>query len=164
MRNPNRIPEILKELKKVWESNPDYRLGQIITVASRPNSHHPRTFYIEDDELLLALKSFGKVQINNSKVKPYWERYPEICRLDVDKLDKEIIKDYIKVLREEEYDDTITPVKLMELNGAPITDKNWIKGHQNRIVKLRKILSKLSDKGLINKIEIGYQINKGASA
>ena len=38
MTDVNRIPEILKELEKVWKDNPDFRLGQLITVASKPSS------------------------------------------------------------------------------------------------------------------------------
>lgn len=38
MRDIKRIPEILKELGKVWLENPDLRLGQIITVATRSST------------------------------------------------------------------------------------------------------------------------------
>ena len=31
MRDPNRIPEILKRLEKLWQKYPDLRLGQLIS-------------------------------------------------------------------------------------------------------------------------------------
>ena len=164
MRNPNRIPEILKELEKIWIANPDFRLGQIITVATRPSSHHPETFNIEDDRILIGLKSIGKVQPLLDKSIPYWEKYPEICRLDIEDITVELIEEYVQILVTDNYEGIITPIKLMELNGAPITDKNWMKGHQMRIVKLREVLQKINDKNLIKEVEIGYEIVNKASA
>ena len=45
MRNPKRIPVILRALKKYWLANPDLRLGQI--VVSLNFGHDP--FYMEDE-------------------------------------------------------------------------------------------------------------------
>ena len=160
MRDPNRIPDILNELEKVWKANPDFRLGQLITVATRPTSPHPVTFYIEDDKMLFGLKSFGKAPSQTSKSVPYWEKYPEICRLDIEDLTIELIEEYIQILRIDNFDGIITPIKLLELNGAPVTDKNWMKGHQVRIVRLRELLEIIKEKNLIAEIEIGYKIVK----
>ena len=38
MRDPNRIPEILKELEKIWSKYPDLRLGQLIKIK-RENTY-----------------------------------------------------------------------------------------------------------------------------
>ena len=46
MKDINRLPDILTELERVWKENPDFRLGQLLTVVSRPSTPHPTTFYI----------------------------------------------------------------------------------------------------------------------
>jgi len=64
MRDPNRIPEILKELEKVWSKYPDLRLGQLIinlSYVKRRNSGLNREnviYYEEDEDFLEFLKSF----------------------------------------------------------------------------------------------------------
>ena len=56
MRDPNRIPEILNEIEKIWKEYPDLRLGQLISNMS-DRSPWP-LFYIEDDELIERLEKF----------------------------------------------------------------------------------------------------------
>lgn len=52
MRNPDRIPEILRVIGEVWARNPDLRLGQLmVNVAGKTDP-----FYLEDDVLLERLK------------------------------------------------------------------------------------------------------------
>ena len=64
MRDPNRIPEILKELEKIWSKYPDLRLGQLIinlSYVKRRNSGLNREnviYYEEDEDFLEFLKSF----------------------------------------------------------------------------------------------------------
>jgi len=64
MRDPNRIPEILKELEKIWSKYPDLRLGQLIinlSYVKRRNSGLNREnviYYEEDENFLEFLKSF----------------------------------------------------------------------------------------------------------
>lgn len=54
MRDPERIPKVLDEVKKVWEKFPDFRLGQLIEcVVGR--SPHP-LFYIEDEDLVKRIE------------------------------------------------------------------------------------------------------------
>ena len=60
MRNPDRIPEILKELEKFWKQVPDLRLGQIISNLSYESMKNNDPFYIEDDDLLELLKQKNK--------------------------------------------------------------------------------------------------------
>jgi uncharacterized protein YihD (DUF1040 family) len=53
MRNPDRIPKILKRLEAVWKKNPDMRLGQLIEniFPNRPgfDPKFSRTaYYIEE--------------------------------------------------------------------------------------------------------------------
>jgi hypothetical protein len=45
VRDPNRIPKILRALQTAWQANPDLRLGQLIT-----NVLGNKTFHTEDDE------------------------------------------------------------------------------------------------------------------
>ncbi len=61
MRDVNRIDDILKRLKLIWEAHPDLRLGQIILNAARRNAVAPETgardvFYIEDEELIKEIE------------------------------------------------------------------------------------------------------------
>lgn len=56
MRNPDRIPEVLKELEEFWKQVPDWRLGQLISNFSYKLSGNNDPFYMEDKDLLAALK------------------------------------------------------------------------------------------------------------
>ena len=57
MRDPKRIPEILKRLEVVWKKYPDLRLGQLLV-----NSLYARKktilFFIEDDKLIEEIEKF----------------------------------------------------------------------------------------------------------
>lgn len=57
MRDPKRIPVILKELGKLWEKHPDlrfYQLAQSLTLLSKIRVGNP--FYVEDDRVLEWIK------------------------------------------------------------------------------------------------------------
>jgi len=54
MRDINRIDEILKEIKNIWEKYPNLRLGQLICNVIRD----PALYYIEDKKLIEALREF----------------------------------------------------------------------------------------------------------
>ena len=60
MRNPDRIPEILKELEEFWKQNPDWRLGQIIVNLNYEIMGGNDPFYLEDKDLLELLKQKNK--------------------------------------------------------------------------------------------------------
>ena len=50
MRDPNRIDDVLREIRRVWKMYPDMRLGQlIINIADWAGQH---VWDIEDDVLL----------------------------------------------------------------------------------------------------------------
>ena len=54
MRNPKRIPDVLKEIEKSWLENPDWRFGQwffnfVINEIGDP-------FFIEDKDLIKLIK------------------------------------------------------------------------------------------------------------
>ena len=51
MRDPNRIDEILKEIKDLWVQVPDWRLGQLLVNISGTD----HLFYVDDDKLLEQL-------------------------------------------------------------------------------------------------------------
>ena len=52
MRDPSRIPIILKEIERIWLEDPDLRLCQLIG-----NCHESGDlYYKEDDDLLKRLK------------------------------------------------------------------------------------------------------------
>lgn len=54
MRDPERIPEMLRVLAAIWYTYPDLRLGQLIVNACPAGQDDP--FYVEDDVLLDGLK------------------------------------------------------------------------------------------------------------
>jgi len=58
-RNPERIDEVIEEVKKYWKENPDLRLGQLIFILSSKHNNIDDPFYMEDDELLQTLKNIN---------------------------------------------------------------------------------------------------------
>ena len=60
MRDPKRIPEILKLLQECWENVPDWRFGQLIENVKRYIGSAD-LFYIEDDKFVQYLKEFFQV-------------------------------------------------------------------------------------------------------
>ena len=52
MRDPKRIPRILKLLEKIWLEYPDFRLGQLIE-----NAVPSPLYYVEDDEMEQKIKA-----------------------------------------------------------------------------------------------------------
>lgn len=56
MRDPNRIPEVLKELEDFWKQVPDWRLGQVISNFSYELTGVSDPFYLEDKDILKLLK------------------------------------------------------------------------------------------------------------
>lgn len=56
MRDPNRIPEVLKELEDFWKQVPDWRLGQVISNFSYELTGVSDPFYLEDKDILELLK------------------------------------------------------------------------------------------------------------
>ena len=68
MRDINRIPIILEELKKLWEKNPDQRLGQILEnyvffKGQRGDKTSCALFYQEDTDTLEILKDTDTLEI-----------------------------------------------------------------------------------------------------
>ena len=58
MRDPKRLDEVLSEIKKSWEKNPDWRFGQFFFNTVINEIGDP--FFIEDDALLLLIKNYQK--------------------------------------------------------------------------------------------------------
>ncbi len=59
MRDPDRIPEVLRMLETAWKQSPDLRLGQLIVCASTlGNKYSIDPFYIEDDAMVIGLTKF----------------------------------------------------------------------------------------------------------
>lgn len=55
MRDPNRIPNVLRDVQRVWEAFPDMRLGQLLLNVAED----PALYYMEDEELVHRLLEFG---------------------------------------------------------------------------------------------------------
>lgn len=57
MRNPKRIPIILKQLEDLWMKYPDLRLGQLIlNVFSLHNGIDARVYHMEDEDFIKEIK------------------------------------------------------------------------------------------------------------
>ncbi|HEY8805112.1 MAG TPA: hypothetical protein VIM42_08430 [Clostridium sp.] len=54
MRDPERIDEIIEELRICWKKYPDFRFGQLVYNINK--SSNPDIFYPEDDMWLLWIK------------------------------------------------------------------------------------------------------------
>lgn len=59
MRDPNRIPVIIQRLQKIWEANPDLRLGQIVGNAFHyPMGEDP--YHVEDEYFISRIEEVHK--------------------------------------------------------------------------------------------------------
>ncbi len=59
MRDPKRIPKILERLQKIWEKNPDMRLGQLIeNVFPNTDYDYISSYYLEDAKFIRTLENF----------------------------------------------------------------------------------------------------------
>lgn len=56
MRDPKRIESVLNTVREVWEKVPDYRLGQLLSVAAES----PDLLHIEDTDLQHRLAKFSE--------------------------------------------------------------------------------------------------------
>jgi hypothetical protein len=56
VRNPKRIPDVLRRLEKVWREHPDLRLGQIVSNATSSIMASTDPFYVEDDQMIDAIE------------------------------------------------------------------------------------------------------------
>lgn len=164
MRNPERIPIIINELEQIWKSNPDYRLGQLISVFTKPKEPCHEMFNIEDDKILDGLMHFkNKQQSENIDINSsFWLNYPDISRIDEQDIDIKLILTFIEILISEKNDITITPRNLMKLNNAPVNDKGWMLKQNLRVVKIGKVLKAIEKKGILEEIEIGYKVKTSA--
>lgn len=52
MRDPERIADALEVVRRVWKTNPDLRLGQLLVIAAQPTEPCPEVFGIEDQALV----------------------------------------------------------------------------------------------------------------
>jgi len=158
VRDINRIPEILKELERVWKDNPDFRLGQLITVISKPEKPHPDTFYIEDDLLLENLKSFRENSSINDISEPLWKKYFEIGKADPVSLSIHQLRNLVLELKDRNEKVILTPESILEIINAPVSDKSWMNNQKTRLIKLKEILAELEAEGILNPIQVGYEI------
>ena len=173
MRDPNRIPKILNELERIWKANPDFRLGQLIVVGTKPNESCTEVFHIEDEKLLEGLLYFENrthLKTQEPKTIPDWDKYPNVSRIDPKVLSIELVLELINALKNSNKKIVITPINLMKLNGAPVPDQAWLLSQKPRIKVLKKLLGELEENGILIKRkskqdflgikETGYDITK----
>ncbi len=152
MRDKNRIPKILNELERIWKANPDIRLGQLILIAARPKEPCPQVFYIEDEKLLEGLLNFEnkyELETDETKIIPDWEKYPNISRINLEELTVELLEELINTIKVSNKKIVITPINLMQLNGAPVSDQTWLLNQKSRVEKLKKLLVELNENGIL---------------
>jgi len=59
MRDTGRIPKILKRLQRIWEKEPDLRLGQLIeNVFPNTEFDYISSYYLEDIPFIETLERF----------------------------------------------------------------------------------------------------------
>ena len=121
------MPLILRELEKIWNENPDLRLGQLIMMATRPKGTCPEVFYIEDEDMLKGIMAIGRKveKPEDNKRIPYWELYPDIIKIKIEEISPELIVQFMEAARRENPNAIVTPRGMMKLTGAPIEDINW---------------------------------------
>lgn len=62
-RDPKRIPIVLEAIKKLWEIEPNLRLGQLVYVLTQFYEINEKdTYYIEDDELIKKIIKALKIK------------------------------------------------------------------------------------------------------
>ena len=64
-RDPARIERVLDKLNKLWQNNPEIRLGQLIHVIIGDN--HADLFILEDDKLEESLDRLIRFQEEDTK-------------------------------------------------------------------------------------------------
>lgn len=60
MRDPNRIPRILKKLEQLWIKYPDLRLAQLLV---NMNDGYDNIFYLEDNILEKLIDEYPNNQL-----------------------------------------------------------------------------------------------------
>lgn len=153
MRNKNRIPKILKELERIWKANPDFRLGQLIVNGTKPVEPCAEIFNIEDEKLLEGLLNFENrfnAQEQSLKTTPEWKQYINVSRIKPEDLTIEILIELIEELKRSNKEIVVTPINLMKLNGAPVSDQTWLLNQKSRIKKLKKFLIELKENGVLS--------------
>lgn len=61
MRNPDRIPLVLKEIQTIWEKYPDLRLTQLLLNPFPLKDVH-QLYNLEEEELLNGIKRLNEKQ------------------------------------------------------------------------------------------------------
>lgn len=153
MRDIHRIPKILNELERIWKANPDLRLGQLIVVGTKPKEPCPEVFYIEDEKLLEGLLAFenpAESKLDESNTIPDWKKYTNLSRMTPKELSIELVSELIGELKKSNKKVVITPINLMRLNGAPVSDQTWLLKQKPRIKKLKKLLIELKETGILS--------------
>lgn len=66
MRNPERIPVVLEEIKRIWEKHPDMRLGQLLWAMGTD-------FSVEDYDFLQSYSDrTDKYYVDITEFPEYW--------------------------------------------------------------------------------------------
>jgi streptomycin 6-kinase len=58
MRDPNRINRIIELLREAWHLQPDFRLTQLVMVASGKSDDLGAVWHVEDDSMEKRLRGF----------------------------------------------------------------------------------------------------------
>ena len=146
-------------------------MGQLIVVGTKPKEPCPEVFYIEDEDLLDGLLKFdnrSELGTEESKTVPDWKKFSNVSRIDPRELTIELLEKLIIELKNSNKKIVITPINLMKLNGAPVSDQTWLLNQKPRIKKLKELLIELKENGMLTERkskqdflgikEVGYDI------
>jgi len=64
MRDKNRIKPLLENIEKIWQTQPDLRLGQLISIMSSSFNDYRKNcdlFYFEDKDLEIGMEKYKKM-------------------------------------------------------------------------------------------------------
>lgn len=74
MRDPERIDRLLDQIRMIWQTHPDYRLGQLIVNFVRPQQPCAEIYNIEDDELEDKINQYHRTFVTPNSLR-YFKRY-----------------------------------------------------------------------------------------
>jgi len=96
------------------------------------------------------------------------KKYPDVSRIEPKEITIELLKKMLDVISIKKKQIVITPINLMKLNGAPVSNQFWMLNQKLRIKKIKKLLIQLQKEGILEKRalkqefkgirEVGYNI------
>ena len=116
MRDPKRINVVLRKIKKIWEQNPDMRLGQLIGNVVDESAiyfiedddlvKHLELFYDPEEVFLRAIKTYVEengLHYSNTVIKSMWEDFSHKWFASFLIPDKHYLLEFMKYLKDPDH-------------------------------------------------------------